>query len=237
MPEWLKDILRPIHFFIFRLRGYPGVEFHRSRIVAIDREYDDVYSYRIEKPPELAYAAGQYTHLVAPRGHINEKDVQHMSFASAPAEAELRFTMDLQSDSLYKRKFRGARAGDEVGFYTIRGAFTLEGVGKTDRLLFIAGGIGITAIRSLIASNPAQPWQLVYAGKGYCYPGFWRSAEAEGKVKFVKRHDLFEQIDRALPSADQFYICGTEGFVSAVSGHLQSRDVGSDRIRTENFSE
>ncbi|MEM6644765.1 MAG: FAD-dependent oxidoreductase [Bacteroidota bacterium] len=235
MPKWLKNIVRPLYFWIFRMRGYPGLDYLTSPILDVHDEYNQVRTFRIAKPEGFAYDAGQYAHLVAPGGHINMYDVRHMSLASAPHEPDLLFTMDLQSNSRFKRRFRQSKAGDTVGLFKIRGHFTANDLGEDDSILFIAGGIGITPIRSIIQSNPPQQWKLVYAGKGYCYTDEWQDEAVADKVTFVKRHSLFDAIDAAVTSSSHFYICGTGSFIGAVTEHLMAQDVAEERIRTENF--
>ncbi|MEM1080196.1 MAG: FAD-dependent oxidoreductase [Pseudomonadota bacterium] len=237
MTEWLKNLIRPLVFQLRRLRGYPGLDYYRGRIIDIRREYGQVHTFRVTKPEGLDYQAGQYIHLVAPRGYINPNDVRHMSFASAPDESALLFSMNLDSSSRYKQRFANARVGDAVGLFKVRGQFTLANLGDDDPVLYIAGGIGITPIRSLVQSQPDRPWQLVYAGNGYCFVERWQSPEHTRRVNMVTRKGLFGAIDAAQPLGKTCFVCGSATFIAAVTAHLQSIGVAEPSIRIENFSE
>jgi len=160
-----------------------------------------------------------------------------MSFASAPDESDLLFTMDLASDTRFKRRFAAANIGDQVGLYTVRGQFTLGSLPTDTSVLFIAGGVGITPIRSLIRSQPGQRWALIYAGRGYCYAREWEHDSRGARIELVDRHELFAVLDTVVDDFAFFYLCGSARFLDAVVGHLIARDVDKNRIRTENFSE
>ncbi|UUX51052.1 FAD-dependent oxidoreductase [Nisaea acidiphila] len=236
MPEWLKRLLRPVYFLVFRLRGYPGLRVHTLPIARMVNEYDDVWTYYFLKPADLTYEAGQYVHVIAPNAYLTNHTVRHMSFASAPAEPEIAISMDLASGSRFKRRFRRARVGHTVGFHTVRGGFVRDRTTEDRPLLFIAGGIGIAPIRAHIAElgESEADWSLIYAGRDYLYRDEWGAWP--GRVAFVGRASLFAAIERRIGVPDQIcFVCGSAGFVTDVKDFLAASGVEPDRIRTEKF--
>ncbi len=231
--EFLKKLIRPIYFLVYRLRGYPGIEVVSTEITEIINEYDDVFTYKLTKPQGLHLHAGYYAHVIAPNSHINNHDVQDMSLATAPHEDHLMITMDTQSNTRYKRKFKNASIGDHVNMYSIKGDFTNDHLNDCDRTVYIAGGIGITAIRSLICNKIDKEWRLIYAGKGYCYQDLWN--ENASKVSLVKRDTLYSTISEELQGETNFYICGSGSFVEVVQQFLSNNNVDSSRIKAEGF--
>ncbi len=231
--EFLKKLIRPIYFWVYRMRGYPGIKVVSTEITEIINEYSDVFTYKLTKPQGLHLHAGYYAHVIAPNSHINNHDVQDMSLATAPHEDHLMITMDTQSNTRYKRKFKNAKVGDRVDMYSIKGDFTNDQLNDSDKTVYIAGGIGITAIRSLIFNKIDENWRLIYAGKGYCYQDFWN--DNASKVSLVKRDTLYPTISEELRPDTHFYVCGSGSFVEDVQRYLNDNNVDSNRIKAEGF--
>lgn len=231
--ELIKKVIRPVYFWAYRMRGYPGIDYQQVKLLSINHEYNDVYTYEVEKPSRGHYHAGYYTHLVAPNSHINNHDVRDMSFASAPQESTLKFTMDLQSNTRFKQKFRRAQVGDTLGIYSTKGDFTNDEFASETPCVYIAGGVGITAIRSLIVNRIDAPWKLIYAGKGYAYNELWEAHQS--RVSLVKRDTLFPAIDNNIDQDSYYFVCGTESFVTDVKAYLVSNGISEANIKIEGF--
>ena len=231
--EFLKKLIRPVYFWVYRMRGYPGINIVSTEITEIINEYSDVFTYKLTKPQGLHLHAGYYAHVIAPNSYINNHDVQDMSLATAPHEDYLMITMDTQSNTRYKRKFKNAKVGDRVDMYSIKGDFTNDQLNDTDKTVYIAGGVGITAIRSLILNKIDKNWRLIYAGKGYCYQDLWN--DNASKVSLVKRNTLYPTISEELRPETNFYVCGSGSFVEDVQRYLNDKNVDSSRIKAEGF--
>jgi ferredoxin-NADP reductase len=108
-----------------------------------------VWSFFFEKPPALRYEPGDYVELslpsAGPRG-----DKRWMSMASSPTENELLFTSKIGPDpSIYKQALLGLIAGDKATCSPPTGSFNLPR-DASQKLLFVAGGIGITPYRAML---------------------------------------------------------------------------------------
>jgi ferredoxin-NADP reductase len=243
MPEWLKKIVRPIYFRVLHWRGNPGINMQGFTIEEIVREYGDVYSFVLKGDDKTEFVAGQYTHLIAPGAIRDHNHVRHMSFANAPHEDFTIFSMDVSSGSRFKRRFSRASVGDRVKLFKIKGAFVFDparNIGQPEQpVLFIAGGIGITPIRSLISDlehRGCGNWSLVYAGRDYLYRDFW--PQFGERVLLTGRDRLLDDLRTAIAGIEKtvpVYLCGSDDFVANVQAWLMQNGVASDLIHIENF--
>ena len=108
------------------------------------------------------FAAGQYANFI----FLQKKMLQshQFSFSAAPNGEFLRITIKAVGD--FTSQIRNLKSGTMVIIDGPLGAFT-EAMARRDKFLFIAGGIGITPIRSLIESLSAKKKDVVllYANK------------------------------------------------------------------------
>jgi ferredoxin-NADP reductase len=240
MPEWLKRLLRPAYFRINHWRGNPGQEIYTLAIREIIHEYDDVCTFILDRPANLNFQAGQYCHVIAPGAILDNHHVQHISFANAPHEDRIMISMDLASGSRFKRRFQKAAINDTLGLFSIRGEFILDADAQGRPVLFIAGGIGIAPIRSLISHIEAQgtpEWSLVYAGRNHLYKNFW--SPFTGRVSLANRQTVFTSIEASLQRcADPLvYVCGSGEFLRDINTFLVAQGIPVESIHTENFTD
>ena len=208
---------------------------YSATIRKIVREYGQVMTYVLDRPEGFGYRAGEHVHLIAPGESISRTFVRHMSFASAPKENALVFSLDLSSGSPYKQRFSGLKTGDTLQFFGVTGAYGNDSLEPGDRVLYVAGGLGITAIRSLIVNRPDLDWKLVYSGRNYLFRNLPGTGDSKDRIELVRRQTLLAALDRHLEGRSRFFLCGPEGFVHRVSGHLQSCGVSPELIEIENF--
>jgi phthalate 4,5-dioxygenase reductase subunit len=137
-----------------------------------------------------------------------------------------------------------AREGDLIPMSVPDNAFALADNAKA--LIFIAGGIGITPILSMIRSFgelPSASWKLYYMTRSPETTAFLEELQApelRDKVKIhhdfgdpAKAFDLWPVLER--PGDTHVYCCGPRGLMGAVrdmSGHWPTT-----RIHFESFSE
>lgn len=125
------------------------------------------------------------------------------------------------------------RVGDVVEIGPPRNHFELEPAAD---YLFIAGGIGITALMSMIASLPAsRRWSLVYLGRSRRTMPFVELLESRYPGR-VRVHTIDEQGGRypaaaeAALSAAQVYACGPAGLLDELTAA-----VPAGRLHLERF--
>ncbi len=128
------------------------------------------------------------------------------------------------------------RVGDHL---EITGPRNHLGLGDAPAYLFVAGGIGITPIRAMVAAADARgvPWQLLYVGRESGMP-FADELRAYGEHARVwltgerGRPDLHEELVTADGTA--VYCCGPPSLVSAVEAFAAAR--GLPPVRVERFA-
>jgi ferredoxin-NADP reductase len=197
------------------------------KLVEIKNEYDSVFTYGFTSEKKITWTAGQYVHLIAPTLPVNKTNVKHMSFASTQDEKIILFSMDLSSQSIYKRQFAQLALGDTVSFFKIKGHFVLDPAAS--HVVFIAGGIGVTPIRSLLVDIVKRGlpvnWQLIHVARGaHLYDAELTSFG--GNQTRINRAGLETAVANAAassPSHALYYVSGSDRFVQAVIGQLGQR--------------
>ncbi|AWH93062.1 PDR/VanB family oxidoreductase [Dietzia lutea] len=131
-------------------------------------------------------------------------------------------------------------AGDRVRVKGPRNHFVLET--SCQSILFIAGGIGITPIRTMVeeASRVGLDWNLVYGGRSRSSMAFADElVERHGERVRLLPHDeagllpLAELLSDVVPDR-LVYCCGPEALISAVEDGVRHWPAGT--LRMERFS-
>jgi ferredoxin-NADP reductase len=199
-------------------------------------EYDDVYSYWF-RHPTLRYEAGRYAHVQV--GRISPGSVRELSFASAPHEDELMFTVHTGSGSGYKRRLDALRPGDRARVFFIGGNVVLPAQPASRPLVFIAGGVGMAPFRSLILAAHRRggfDLRLVQVQRGdFLYRG-----ELEPLVATyagVRPGDFLDSVRKQAAATPEglFYICGSDRLITAARNELAEAGIDRQSMLIENF--
>jgi len=106
-----------------------------------------------DKPEEYTFKAGQYVAMEVPKMEDIETDkrglIRSLSLSSAPCESELYFAMR-HGDSSFKQTCWKLLPGSTVVITKAVGFFILPGEEDTRPRVFLAGGIGVTPVRSIL---------------------------------------------------------------------------------------
>ncbi|MFH1877818.1 MAG: FAD-dependent oxidoreductase [Candidatus Omnitrophota bacterium] len=104
-----------------------------------------VKSFRFRRPPEAGFKPGQYFFLTIDAG--GKDAVKPFSFSSSPLEKKyIEFTKRI-TDSPFSKRLDTLEAGYKAKIKMPFGQFTYEG--EYEKAAFLAGGIGITPLRSI----------------------------------------------------------------------------------------
>lgn len=213
--------------------------FYALTLVKKTREYDEVYTLEFEPADPVSFVPGQYVHLLAPSSPPGRENVRHLSIASIPEEGALRFSIDLAPTSDYKKKLSALPLGGTAHLFKVKGQFVL-GEPLPAQVLFLAGGIGITPVRSLIRQIvhhglPVQ-WRLGHVSRGtFLYE---KELAALGGVQSRIRRPGVEALATqwaAEVPAGRWYVSGSSRFVSGARDLVNSLGVTDDRLRVEDF--
>lgn len=123
----------------------------------------DVLSVRLERPDGYVFAAGQHLGLILPTAEGTQ--TKRFSCSSATQDAYLEITTRL-SGSAFKAALSSLSTGDRVWITDPAGRLTLPS--DEPRVAFLAGGVGITPIISMLRSHPhvtTQERVLIYGNR------------------------------------------------------------------------
>src|SRR4051812_26149858 len=139
-------------------------------LAEIRRESSDVTSFLFEPEGELEWQAGQYLRYTVPHPDEDDRGVsRYFTVSSAPHERLVRLTTRLAAEkgSTVKRALAELEPGATVEAEAPAGSFTIEE--PDGRYLLIAGGIGITPFRAILADlahrRRALEGRLLYANR------------------------------------------------------------------------
>lgn len=205
-------------------------------------EYDDVHTFHFQ-PAEgksIAYEAGMFTHLASP-GPTSRETVRHMSFASAPGDDVISFSMDVASGTPFKQAISKLQPGSQCQMFKIKfkhfaPAWPAEG---RPEVVFLGGGVGMSPIRSLIRQHGASiDWNLVQVARDgkYLYSHEFAALDApQVRTDHAGAAAAVADVVAKKPGA-WYYVCGSDRFMQGMLALLAEALVPDDRIRVESFN-
>jgi len=191
----------------------------------------------------LTWTAGQAQAYTLPYLGEKEEDNQRwFTIASAPSEGEIHISTRI-SQSKFKQALSEMEVGDVIETHGLEGEFTWE-EGSPERVVLVAGGIGITPFRSILKSRLSVGKRvdatLLYFNCDKDVP-FQEELEAiratheELEIQIVIGEAVTADaiLERAPQSALQVvYLSGPEPMVEKVGSELRDRGV---RIKQDWF--
>ena len=229
-----------------------------SRLIEKIHRVEDIVSFRLERPRGYEYRAGQWFVITFP-GPL-QPYTHHFSHSTSPLEPDLEFTTRLRG-SEFKNALDALPLGLEVELEGPYGAFTLPD--HLEHVAFIAGGIGITCVRSILrwladkgGSSRGIPRSIVLLFANRSEDGIPFREELErlearlpalrvihiisqpGKDwQGYRGHIDREVLDRELlqPRRWIYYLSGPPAFGQSMHEQLITWGVESDPIKVERF--
>jgi len=216
---------------------------------------------QFEKPAGFDFVAGQAMDLtlLQPRETDAEGNTRYFSIASAPHEDFLMVATRLR-DTAFKRQLPGLEAGAEVKISAPGGSLRLHN-NPARPAVFLAGGIGITPVRSILLRAAREKLAhrifLFYSNRRpedaafldeltilqQENPHFTLIATMTGMAKSaLPWNGETKRLDRALldkhlgeAKSPVYYVIGPPGMVTGVRAMLNQTGVDDDDIRAEDF--
>jgi ferredoxin-NADP reductase len=208
-------------------------------------------SVRMVKPEGFTYQPGQWAQFTVDVNGSQES--KPLSLSSSPTELHLEFTKKL-TGSIFSRAIGDLKSGDQIHFKGPAG--NLVYTGGLEKVTFLAGGIGITPIRSILKyladHRAAGGKNLLYANQNLEETAFldevnqWEvldpdlrvvnilenpPEEWDGPTGFITRQIIEEFVPER---EDQtFYVSGPPAMVDCVLDCFADLKVPGDRVIKE----
>ena len=220
----------------------------KLRLIQRRPETPDVETFIFEPDQLVQWQPGQYMHYVFP--HDSEDDRGHerwFTIAAAPFENHLQITTRFTPDkgSSFKKALKALQVGQTIEADGPKGKFIITEPNKTHAL--VAGGIGITPYRSMLAQmdHDGQDLkiELLYANRD---DNFVFGAELERIEKAHHNFRIHKFVgERHIEAADLkpyvddpqaiIYLSGPEPMVEAFEEMLQNMGLPEERLKTDFF--
>ncbi len=232
----------------------------RLRLKEIQKISDQVYNYIFQPDHRFNFLPGQFMEwTLAGVPYDSRGNRRTFTIASSPTESEVQLGVKYyEPASTYKSSFSSLRTGDIVYASQLAGNFTMKGK-EAEKLVFVAGGIGITPFRSMVKyltdKNTQSDITLLYIvsdPREFAYLREFREAARVGirLVPIVTRaYDNLpagvinakvtaELLAKLVPDHGErtFYVSGPSVMVDGTKHYLRQLGVSRRNIVTDHFS-
>ncbi|MDB5237847.1 MAG: hypothetical protein JWM46_117 [Candidatus Kaiserbacteria bacterium] len=216
----------------------------------------DVFEFVFALPERVAFKPGQYMEWTLAHAGADSRSIRrYFTIASAPEDSDLRLGVKFYSpSSTFKKALFAMQPGDTIVAAQRAGDFTLPR-NREKRLVFIAGGIGVTPFRSMIQhmldTGEKRPVTVLFANKtpdDVVYRDMFDRAQRELGIKTVyafsdapdasgTRFIDRAAIEREIPQYEDclFYISGPQGMVTSLKDMLGELGIKRRNIKTDYF--
>jgi predicted ferric reductase len=228
------------------------------RVTRITPERGDSWTVTVEPQGEYStsFIPGQFAWLTIGASPFRGKE-HPFSFSSSAAQArELQFTIKELGD--FTRTVKKVPPGSVAYVDGPYGVFTPDLYPKADGFVFIAGGVGIAPIMSMLRTfadrNDPRNLRLIY-GNGSWDRVIFREAieDLKARLKLSVAHvlnnpppgwdgtegilcsEVLNDVLLEVPDGFLFFVCGPKGMIESVQRTLRKRGIPLGRIHFEHF--
>ncbi|MES2971365.1 MAG: FAD-dependent oxidoreductase [Patescibacteria group bacterium] len=203
----------------------------------------------------LRYVAGQFVELQLPHPNPDKRGHKRwFTLSSSPSEKLISITTKLATEngSTFKQTLASLKSGAEVTISEAMGDFVLP-KDNTLPLVFVAGGIGVTPMRSMVKwivdNHEQRKVNVIYAARSLDEIAFKELFKSQGINLDVVLSDQTSGwtgrtgrlsgeliLEIAGPSAEQLiYVSGPEPMVEALEKDLKSAGVNKHKLILDFF--
>ena len=229
----------------------------RLTLTARHQEGETCESFQFQPERPFTFEAGQYLRYTLDHPEPDNRGVSHFfSIASAPSEGFVMLTTRFSTPgSSFKRALSRLEVGAVIEAAGPYGRFTYAN--REMPAVFVAGGIGITPLRSILLDLASRPYDaditLLYANRTPEIPFrrlFDDLADKQPRLTIVytisqpdpewrgsvgRMDEAFIREYVPLASMPAFYVSGPKAMVEATEGTLHTIGVADERIKQDYF--
>jgi len=215
-------------------------------VIALHRmEVDgDYYIFDFNVPDDFVFTEGQYgIFSFVDKSVINDKPFRAFSIASAINEKYIKIAMKIRKiPSNFKMLLRDLSPGEKMSVKAPYGDFIYE---KDYHAVYIAGGIGITPIRSILKSIEYKGIQkqqtLVYAERLSEYPfkdefNQMNNLDTHYTNTIDNTSKKIEEVVKLSHEDTYFYVSGGVSFINGIKDQIMKLGISEDKIKFDRFS-
>lgn len=222
----------------------------------------NILEFKFAPDAELAYKPGQYMEWTFPHKPMDSRGARRwFTLSSSPTEEDISIGIKFYEDgSTFKEAMLSMDSSSSIVAGQLAGDFVMP-KDQSKKLVFIAGGIGVTPFRSMIKylvdTGEKRSVRMFYAASSedeLAYRDVFEDARRElgiqtmyvvtGNNSVVRgRHTIKGKItenliEQYIPDLEEciFYISGTHGMVEDMTAGLRDLGVHSRNIKTDYFS-
>ena len=205
----------------------------QSEFIRKVKEADNIYSFFFTKPPQLVFDPGDFTEISLDYSD-GGGDRRWFTIASAPQEKDIQITTKMPSKpSVYKQHLNKLNAEDKVYLSPALGSFNLPR-DKSEKLIFIAAGIGVTPFRSILShlqeTKEHRDIELYYISK----PKERVFKELLEKYSVIYENSSFNPADLELRDRTVF-LSGPKPLIKKYNEDLLANGVQKSQIKLDYF--
>lgn len=220
-----------------------------------------IYEFSFKPNKKFNFTPGQYLEWTLPHKHFDSRGVRRFfSIDSSPTEDNIMLALKTspKKGSSFKNRLLDFQPGDKIYASLLLGEFTLpENI--NEKMVFIAGGIGITPFRSMIKylvdKNKKSDIVLFYSNSDvndFVYKDLFETAKKVGLKTVLVLTKNYENINwdgcRGRLTAEIFkkevpdyvyrtyYLSGPEPMIKSYKKLLKGLGIGPHKIKTDYFS-
>lgn len=228
------------------------MKFYEAKVTEIRRETPDIYSYIMDIPEGFQWKAGQHVLWKLKDHEVDEEDRDSRVFtiASAPEDGFLMFTTRIgeKHTSFKEILLNRLKTGDTILVASPLGDLSID-TEHYKATLIIAGGVGITPVRSLLRSyieSPAEGHDITVlysdAGGKYAFEDFWdlvRTKAPDIDLRFLTKRDEFtgltDEFAKAKVNDAEYIVAGSPGMNDSFTERLEYLGIKSENIKKDVF--
>jgi len=222
----------------------PDLEFINKKEIS-----NRIYSFYFKNTDALKWQAGQYIQLFIPHENPDNRGIKRFfTISSAPFEELIVITTRIEekNSSTFKKALHKLKKGIIVECSQPNGKFVIEDL--TRKNVFIAGGIGITPVRSILLdmvhNEKSFMADLLYANRDDDFAFKSELEKIENSCNsfkiyyFAAPNFIFEEeLDKIYRSYDDkiYYLSGPINLVKAIETIFYKKGVTKENIKTDYF--